>query len=100
VKVKAQQVTETIQGKAEEVTQQVTDKVTHGADAVQAKADEVTAQAKGLIDQGIAALPPTVRQRVERTVAAARQRPVPTAMVIVLAILMLRRLMGRRRGAR
>jgi predicted nucleic acid-binding Zn-ribbon protein len=99
VKAKAQQVTETVQGKTEELTHQLTDKVTKGADAVQAKADEAAAQAKGLIDQAVAALPPTVRDRVERAIAVARQRPVPTAIVPVLVVLVLRRVLRRRSRA-
>jgi hypothetical protein len=94
-KAKAWEVTETVQGKAEEVTHQVADTVARGADAVQAKADEVGAHAKSLLDQSLAALPPTVRDRVERAVAVARQRPVPTAIVAVLVVLVLRRLLRR-----
>jgi crotonobetainyl-CoA:carnitine CoA-transferase CaiB-like acyl-CoA transferase len=77
VKAKAHQVTETVQTKAEEMTQQVTD------------------QAKGLIDQAVTTLPPPVRDRAEQVIAIVRQRPVPTAVTVVLGVLILRRLLRR-----
>ena len=95
VKAKAHQVTETVQTKAEEMAQQVTDQVVQSADAVQAKAHEVSDQAKGLIDQAVATRPPSLRNRVEQAIATLRQRPVPTAVAVVLGVLVLRRLLRR-----
>jgi hypothetical protein len=79
VKAKTHQATETVQTKAEEMTQQITD------------------QAKGLIDQAVTTLPPPLRDRAEQVIAIARQRPVPTAVTVVLGVLILRRLLRRQK---
>ena len=93
VKDKVHETKETVQVKAEEVTQQVLE----GTEALQAKAVEVTQRAEHVIGQGLDKLPPPMAARIEPLVAAAKQRPLPAAAVAVAVLLVLRRLLRRKR---
>ncbi len=64
-------------------------------DKVHAATD--TVQAKTLTNQTLEQLPPPVRDRIEQTATTARRRPMPTAVVVVVAVLVLRRLFRRSR---
>jgi hypothetical protein len=93
VKDKVHDTKETVQVKAEEVTQHVLE----GTEALQAKAGEMASQAEHLIRQALGKLPPPVAARIEPLVAAVRQRPLPAAAVAVGMLLMLRRLLRKNR---
>ena len=93
VHVKAEEVKQQAQAKAEEVTQHVLE----GTGAVQAKVAEVSQRAEQLIDPGLDELPPPVAARIERLMAALRQRPLLAAAVAVGVVWVLRRLLRRNR---
>ena len=86
VKDKVQQTKQTAQAATEQVKQQA-----------QAKAEEVKQQARSLVHQGLAKFPPPLATRVEPLMATAQQRPLPTAAVTMVILLMLRRLLRRSR---
>lgn len=93
-----EQLSQTVEALAHEadVPGQMKAKAHEVTETVQGKAEEVTTQAKRVADHAVAALPPTVRDQVERAIAAARRLPVPTAIIAVLVVLVLRRLLRRR----
>lgn len=91
VQVKTEEVKQQAQAKAEEVKQHVQG----GTEVLQAKAGEVALQAKSLTDQVRGKLPPPVAARSEQLVATARQRPLPTAAVAVVVLLVLRLVLRR-----
>jgi hypothetical protein len=82
---------ETVQVKANEVKQQVYE----GTEALQAKAGEVASQVKSVTDQVRHNVPSPVAARVEPLMATARQRPLPTAAVVVVVVLVLRLVLRR-----
>jgi hypothetical protein len=84
---------ETVQVKAEVVTQQVLERTA----ALQAKASEVAQQAERLIYETLEKLPPPVAARIEPLVVAARQQPLAAAAIAVGVLLVLRRLLRRNR---
>lgn len=79
---------------------QATQQLQEGKKTVQDTAHEVTRQAKSLTNQAAAQMPAPVAGRVTQLAGAVRQRPVPTAaMVLALfALLLLRRFLHRARG--
>ncbi|HZA17679.1 MAG TPA: DUF3618 domain-containing protein [Pseudonocardiaceae bacterium] len=89
VKDKVHDTKETVQLKAEEVTEHVLE----GTEALQARATEMASQTERLIHQALEKLPPPVAQRIEPLIATARQRPLPAAVVAVAVLLVLRRLL-------
>jgi hypothetical protein len=89
VKDKVHDTKETVQLKAEEVTEHVLG----GTEALQARATEMASQTERLIHQALEKLPPPVAQRIEPLIATARQRPLPAAVVAVAVLLVLRRLL-------
>lgn len=89
VKDKVHDTKETVQLKAEEVTEHVLE----GTESLQVKAAEMASQAERLIHQALEKLPPPVAQRIEPLIATARQRPLPAAVVAVAVLLVLRRLL-------
>ncbi len=89
VKDKVHDTKETVQLKAEEVTEHVLE----GTEALQAKAADMASQTERLIHQALEKLPPPVAQRIEPLIATARQRPLPAAAVAVAVLLVLRRLL-------
>ena len=91
VKDKVEDTKETVQLKAEEVTQQVLE----STEPLQAKAGEMALRAERLIHQALEKLPPPVAERIEPLIATARQRPLPAAAVAVAVLLVLRRLLRR-----
>jgi hypothetical protein len=93
VKDKMHDTKETVQVKAEVVTQQVLERTA----ALQAKASEVTQQAERLIHETLEKLPPPVAARIEPLVVAARQQPLAAAAIAVGVLLVLRRLLRRKR---
>ncbi len=102
VHVKAEEVKQQAQVKAGEVKQQAQAKVENikqhvheGIEALQAKAGEVALQAKRLTPQALGNFPPPVAARIKPLMATARQRPLPTAAVVVGVLLVLRRLLRR-----
>jgi hypothetical protein len=84
---------QTVQVKAEEVTQHVLE----GTEVLQATADEVALRAERLIHQALEKLPPPVAARIEPLIVRARQQPLPAAAVAVAVLLVLRRLLRRTR---
>jgi hypothetical protein len=76
----------TVQSTADEIKQRVGE----GTETLQAKAVEAASQAKNLTDQGWEKVPPPVASRIEPLMATARQRPLPTAVVAVVMLLVLR----------
>ena len=86
VKDQVQQTKQTVQAAAEQVKQQA-----------QAKAEEVKQQARSLTHQALAKLPPPVATRIEPLMTTAKQRPLPTAAVTMVILLVLRRLLRRSR---
>ncbi len=93
VRDKVHDTKETVQVKAEELTQQVL----QGAVTLQAKASEVVQHAEHLVDQARAKLPPPVAARIEPLIATAKQRPLPAAALAVGVLLVLRLLLRRNR---
>lgn len=93
VKDKMHDTKETVQVKAEVVTQQVLERTA----ALQAKASEVTQQAERLIHETLEKLPLPVAARIEPLVVAARQQPLAAAAIAVGVLLVLRRLLRRKR---
>lgn len=93
VKDKMHDTKETVQVKAEVVTQQVLEQTA----ALQAKASEVAGQAERLIYETLEKLPPPVAARIEPLVVAARQQPLAAAAIAVGVLLVLRRLLRRKR---
>ena len=89
VKDKVHDTKETVQLKAEEVTEHVLE----GTEALQARATEMASQTERLIHQALEKLPPPVAQRIEPLIATARQRPLPAAVIAVAVLLVLRRLL-------
>lgn len=83
---------ETLQAKVDEVKQHLQ----KSSETLRDKADEATLRAKGLTNQAVAKFPP-VSGRVARLAQTARQRPVPAAVVVLGAVvlLVLRRLLRR-----
>lgn len=91
VHVKAGEVKQQAQAKVENIKQHVHE----GIEALQAKAGEVALQAKRLTPQALGEFPPPVAARIKPLMATARQRPLPTAAVVVGGLLVLRRLLRR-----
>lgn len=90
VKDKVHETRETVQVKAEEVTQQLL----AGAEALQTRAGEVALRADQLSHQALGKLPAPVAARVEPLMVRARQRPLAAAAVaVVVVLLVLRRLL-------
>lgn len=86
-------VQDTVQAKSDEVKQHVHE----GTEILQAKASEVAMQAKRLTNRALPKLPPPVAARIDPLIATVRQRPLPTAAVVVGVLLVLRRLLRRNR---
>ena len=93
VKDKVHDTKETVQVKAEALTEQVLD----GANALHTRAGELASQAERWIHQALEKLPPPVAERIEPLMATARQRPLPVVAVAVVVWLVLRRLRRRNR---
>lgn len=91
VKDKVVDTKETVQVKAEEVKQQVS----QGTEALQTKAGEVASQVKGLAERVRDNVPARVATRVEPLMTTARHRPLPTAAVAVVVVLVLRLVLQR-----
>ena len=79
---------------------QATEHLPEGKKTVQDTAHEVTRQAKSLTNQAAAQMPAPVTGRVTQLAVAVRQRPIPTAALVVaiFALLLLRRVLPRARG--
>jgi hypothetical protein len=93
VKDKVHDPKETVQVKAEEVTQQVLE----GTETLQAKAAEMARRAEHLIHQALDKIPPPMAERIEPLIIRARQQPLPAAAVAVAVLWVLRRLLRRTR---
>jgi hypothetical protein len=93
VKDKMHDTRETVQVKAEVVTQQVLERTA----ALQTKASEMAQQAERLVYETLEKLPPPVAARIEPLVVAARQQPLAAAAIAVGVLLVLRRLLRRKR---
>jgi hypothetical protein len=89
VKDKVHDTQQTVQVKAEQVTQQLLE----GTEPLQAKVGEMASQAERMIHQALDKLPPPVAQRIEPLIATARQQPLPAAAIAVAVLLVLRRLL-------
>jgi hypothetical protein len=97
VQAAAEQVKQQAQAKAGEVKQQAKTAAGEVQQQAQAKTEEVKQQARSLIHQGLAKLPPPVATRVEPLITTAKQRPLPTAAIAMVILLVLRRLLRRSR---
>lgn len=104
VKGKVHEASETFQAKADEVkqqaqatAQQVGRQMQERAEELQAKTADVRAQAKGLTDQAMAKLPPTMRERIEHVTMTAMRRPVPTGVAAVVLFVVVRRVLRGKR---
>lgn len=93
VKDKVFDATETMQVTADAVKQQVSE----GTEALQTTAGQVASQVKDLTQQAVGAVLPPISVRIEPLMTTARQRPLPTAgvaiVVLVVLQLVLRRLL-------
>lgn len=76
----------TVQVKADEIKQLVTE----GTETLQDKAIDAASQAKDLTGQAWGNVPPPVASRIESLMTTARQRPLPTVVVAVVMVLVLR----------
>ncbi|MGB6162125.1 MAG: hypothetical protein WCF33_12275 [Pseudonocardiaceae bacterium] len=91
VKDKVFDATETVQVKADAVKQQVYE----GTEALQTMSGKVASQAKGLTQQAMGALLPPVSARIEPLMTRARQRPLPTAAITIVVLLVLQLVLRR-----
>lgn len=93
VKDKVFDAKETVQGTADAVKQQVSE----GTEALQTTAGQVASQAKDLTQHAMGAVLSPISARIEPLMTRARQRPLPTAgvsiVVLVVLQLVLRRLL-------
>lgn len=85
VKDKVFDTTETVQVTADAVKQQVSE----GTEALQTTAGQVASQAKDLTQQAVGAVFPPISARVEALMTRARQRPLPTAGVAIVVLVVL-----------
>ncbi len=93
VKDKVHDTKETVQVKAEEVTERLLE----STEAFQTRVGEVALHAEQLIQPALEKLPPPLAGHIASLVAAVKQRPLPAAAVAVGVLLVLRRLLRRNR---
>ena len=91
VKDKVFDTKETVQVKADAVKQQVYE----GTEALQTMSGKVASQAKSLTQQAMGALLPPASARIEPLMTRARQRPLPTAAITIVVLLMLQLVLRR-----
>jgi hypothetical protein len=91
VKDKVVDAKETMQVTADALKQQVSE----GTEALQITSGKVASQAKDLTQQAVGALLPPVAARIEPLMTMARQRPLPTAAVAIVVLLVLQLVLRR-----
>ena len=92
VKDKVRDTKETAQAKFEQIRQNLH----QGTETLSDQADDATRQAKSLTNKALARVRPPVAGRIRKLSETVRNRPVPTAAVIMLGLLVvLRRLLRR-----
>lgn len=96
LKERAQATTDTARAEVEEVRDQAQAAAHRVTDQVRESARTVADTARTVTDRTMDQLPPPARDRVARMATTVKEQPVPTAMVVMAVVMVLRWLMRRR----